>query len=186
MSNNSSSKPRDIILAHSSDIHIDDGYTARANEGDGTKPLLDVLKTAENVKADVVLLAGDIFEHNRLDNKIIEKTANVIATFSMAVVVLPGTSAPNASGNRSNESRWRIIKNANTARPIPLTITIARRPPRRRSMRGPMRGPTIANGAIVKMRYRATFGRAASGSRLKNNDPASAIVNSASPAAETS
>ena len=45
---------------------------------------------------------------------------------------------------------------------------------------------SIANGAIVKMRYRATFGRAASGSRLKNNDPASAIVNSASPAAETS
>ncbi|MBI78054.1 MAG: hypothetical protein CMM53_09800 [Rhodospirillaceae bacterium] len=99
MSNSSSSKPRDIILAHSSDIHIDDGYTARANEGDGTKPLQDVLKTAENVKADVVLLAGDIFEHNRLDNKIIEKTANVIATFSMAVVVLPGNHDPAISGS---------------------------------------------------------------------------------------
>ena len=73
MSASFSSQNKDIILVHSSDIHIDDGYTARANEGDGTKPLLEVIKTAEKVRADILLLVGDIFEHNRLANEIIKK-----------------------------------------------------------------------------------------------------------------
>ena len=48
------------MLLHSSDIHVDDGFTARANEGDGTKPLRDVLRTALEVasKENVLVTIG--------------------------------------------------------------------------------------------------------------------------------
>ena len=84
----------DIVLVHSSDIHVDDGYTARANDGDGTNPLLDVLRTAEFVKADIVLLVGDVFEHNRLANDIVSKAARIMGGAPMHVVALPGNHDP--------------------------------------------------------------------------------------------
>jgi len=93
------SQNKDIILVHSSDIHVDDGYTARANEGDGTKPLLEVIKTAEKVRADILLLVGDIFEHNRLANEIIKKAASVICNAPMHVVALPGNHDPATPGS---------------------------------------------------------------------------------------
>jgi len=94
-----SSQNKDIILVHSSDIHVDDGYTARANGGDGTKPLLEVIKTAEKVSADILLLVGDIFEHNRLANEIIKKTASVMCNAPMQVVALPGNHDPAIPGS---------------------------------------------------------------------------------------
>jgi len=89
-----SNSSNDIVLVHSSDIHVDDGYTARANDGDGTNPLLDVLRTAEAVNADIVLLVGDVFEHNRLASDIVTKAANHIGNAPMHVVALPGNHDP--------------------------------------------------------------------------------------------
>ena len=56
----------DVIVVHSSDLHVDDSYTARAFGGDGNGPLRCVLGAAEEAEANIVLLTGDIFEHNRL------------------------------------------------------------------------------------------------------------------------
>ena len=39
----------DIVVVHSSDLHIDDAYTARTWGGDGTAPLVAVLETARGV-----------------------------------------------------------------------------------------------------------------------------------------
>ncbi len=89
-----SNSSNDIVLVHSSDIHVDDGYTARANDGDGTNPLLEVLRTAEAVKADIVLLVGDVFEHNRLASDIVSKAANIMGDAPMHVVALPGNHDP--------------------------------------------------------------------------------------------
>ena len=90
---------KDIVLLHSSDIHVDDGFTARANEGDGTNPLRDVLRTAEVVNADIVMLVGDIFEHNRLPRDIILKAAKIMGAAKMHVVVLPGNHDPAMPGS---------------------------------------------------------------------------------------
>jgi len=49
--------PRDLVLVHSSDLHVDDGFTARTHGGDGTRGLRAVLATARHVRADAVLLA---------------------------------------------------------------------------------------------------------------------------------
>ena len=84
----------DIVLVHSSDIHVDDGYTARMHGGDGARGLAAVLATAGSLGADVVLLAGDVFEHNRLPEALLDRAAGLLAGCGMKVVILPGNHDP--------------------------------------------------------------------------------------------
>src|SRR2546430_14583798 len=60
-----------------------------------------------------------------------------------------------------------------TARATLVTRIISRRPPRMRSSSGLSNGAITANGAIVMIRYRSTFGRDWPGDTEKNNEPAS-------------
>ena len=83
-----------VKIVHSSDIHVDNGYTARAHGGDGANGLRLVLEAAAEVDADVVLLAGDIFEHNRLPLDLLDRTARLLADAARPVVILPGNHDP--------------------------------------------------------------------------------------------
>ncbi len=85
---------RDIVVVHSSDLHIDHDYTARLHGGDGTAGLACVLQAARSAGADVVLLAGDTFDCHRLPHDLIARAASVIAAAGMRVVVLPGNHDP--------------------------------------------------------------------------------------------
>lgn len=85
---------RGIVVAHASDVHIDDGYTARLFGGDGTGPLRAVLTAARRVGADVVMLAGDTFECHRLPDALIERTAATMREFGLPIVLLPGNHDP--------------------------------------------------------------------------------------------
>lgn len=84
----------DIIVVHSSDLHIDDGYTARAFNGDGNGPLRAVLFAAQEIVADIVLLTGDIFEHNRLPDNLLRQTAQILEDAKTEIVILPGNHDP--------------------------------------------------------------------------------------------
>ena len=83
-----------IRIVHSSDLHVDDGYTQRAWGGDGNAPLAAVLDAARSANADLVLLTGDVFEHNRLDAAVLERTAELLAGAGRPVVMLPGNHDP--------------------------------------------------------------------------------------------
>ena len=85
---------KEIIIAHSSDIHVDHVYTAEIHSGDGTGGLACVLDAARGLGADVVLLAGDTFDCHRLPDKLIDHTAAVIAAAQIPVVLLPGNHDP--------------------------------------------------------------------------------------------
>ena len=89
----------DIVIVHSSDLHVDDGYTARAHGGDGTGPLRRVLEAARAVAADVVVLAGDTFEHNRLPAALLERAARLLDEAGRPVVILPGNHDPAIPGS---------------------------------------------------------------------------------------
>jgi DNA repair exonuclease SbcCD nuclease subunit len=89
-----SSQAADIVIVHSSDLHVDDGYTARSHGGDGTVGLRAVLQTARALNADLVLLAGDIFEHNRLKLDLLDATARLLGDAGVPVVILPGNHDP--------------------------------------------------------------------------------------------
>lgn len=85
---------RDIVVVHSSDLHVDHDYTARLHGGDGTAGLACVLDAARKAAADVVILAGDTFDHHRLPQDLIERAAAVIAVAALPVVILPGNHDP--------------------------------------------------------------------------------------------
>lgn len=84
----------DIVIVHSSDLHIDDGYTMRAWGGDGNGPLAAVIDAARAASADLLLLTGDVFEHNRLKDDILARTASLLSEAPMRIVILPGNHDP--------------------------------------------------------------------------------------------
>jgi DNA repair exonuclease SbcCD nuclease subunit len=98
----SSRRGRDIVVVHSSDLHVDTDWTARLHGGDGAGGLGAVLGTARAVAADLVVLAGDVFDHNRLPDDVLERTARLLGTAGRPVVVLPGNHDPAAE-----DSAWR-------------------------------------------------------------------------------
>src|SRR6266566_4338633 len=79
---------RDIVLVHSSDLHMDHDYTARLHGGDGTAGLSSVLAAARAAAADVVMLAGDTFDCHRQPTDLLERAA------AIPVVLLPGNHDP--------------------------------------------------------------------------------------------
>src|SRR5262249_1657045 len=84
----------DVVMVHSSDLHVDHDYTARLHGGDGTAGLACVLNAARAIDADVVLLAGDTFESHRLPHHVVDRTASMIAAVGLPVVLLPGNHDP--------------------------------------------------------------------------------------------
>ncbi len=88
----------DVVVVHSSDLHVDNEYTARQHGGDGTMGLRRVLQAAVEVAADAIVLAGDVFEHNRLPLDLLDLTARLLAEAGRPVIILPGNHDPAIPG----------------------------------------------------------------------------------------
>ena len=84
----------EIVLVHSSDLHVDEDRAVGSRNGDGTAGLRWVLVTARAARADVVLLAGDTFENNQLGQAILERARGLLADADLRVVILPGNHDP--------------------------------------------------------------------------------------------
>jgi DNA repair exonuclease SbcCD nuclease subunit len=84
----------DLLLVHSSDIHVDETRGSAAHDGDGTAGLRTVLQTARALRADLVLLAGDTFESNQLSAALIDRAGRLLADAGIPVVILPGNHDP--------------------------------------------------------------------------------------------
>lgn len=87
---------RAIVLVHSSDLHIDDGF--RPGEYHGLEGLRFVLEAAQKTRADVVLLAGDTFDNGRVSAEIARRAGALLAEVRMPVVLLPGNHDPAMDG----------------------------------------------------------------------------------------
>jgi DNA repair exonuclease SbcCD nuclease subunit len=75
----------DLTVVHSSDLHID-----ASRFTDEFHPLCRVVASARSHSADVLLLAGDIFDHNRIPLAILEEVSRVLGDSGLRVVILPG------------------------------------------------------------------------------------------------
>jgi DNA repair exonuclease SbcCD nuclease subunit len=102
---------RDIVVVHSSDLHVDHDYTARLHGGDGTAGLGCVLDAARDLSADVVLLAGDTFDSHRVPQKLIEQAAAVIGAAALPVVILPGNHDPAIATAVYRDGALKAVKN---------------------------------------------------------------------------
>src|SRR5207253_6906693 len=69
----------EIILLHSSDLHVDDERIEALHQGDGSGVLRDVLATARSVGADIVLLAGDTFDNHQVTSATIDRAGVLLA-----------------------------------------------------------------------------------------------------------
>jgi len=85
---------KDIVVVHTSDIHVDHVYTAQIHGGDGAGGLQCVLAAAKKLDADLVLLAGDTFDCHRLPDALVDRAAEIVAAASVPVVLLPGNHDP--------------------------------------------------------------------------------------------
>ena len=102
---------RDIVVVHSSDLHVDHDYTARLHGGDGTAGLGCVLDAARDLSADVVLLAGDTFDSHRVPQNLIEQAAAVIGASALPVVILPGNHDPAIASAIYRDGALAAVKN---------------------------------------------------------------------------
>jgi DNA repair exonuclease SbcCD nuclease subunit len=96
-SNGKKPAPAEVRLVHSSDLHVDEGRAAAG--GEETARLRAVLATAQALRADVVLLAGDTFEGNHLGRVVLDQSRRLLAEAGMPVVILPGNHDPLLPGS---------------------------------------------------------------------------------------
>jgi DNA repair exonuclease SbcCD nuclease subunit len=97
-----------LVLVHSSDLHIDSTRFGDSNEQDAVAVLRSVVGAANDVSADVLLLAGDTFEHNRLPIGILELATECLSDARLPVVILPGNHDPLTAG--SVYERGRLVE----------------------------------------------------------------------------
>src|SRR6476646_10223170 len=85
---------REILLVHSSDLHVDDDRVAAMHGGDGAAGLRGVLETAREFGADIVILAGDTFDNHQVTTATIDRAGMLLADAGLPVVILPGNHDP--------------------------------------------------------------------------------------------
>jgi DNA repair exonuclease SbcCD nuclease subunit len=104
-------QPRELVVVHSSDLHLDDDYTARLHGGDGAAGLAAVIAAAAAAAADVILLAGDTFDSHRVPADLLDRAAAVIAATPVPVVLLPGNHDPAVPGAVYHHTRLAGLPN---------------------------------------------------------------------------
>ena len=88
------SSSADVVLLHSSDLHVDDDPHQGPYGNDGTTGLRVVLNAAKAHGADYLLLVGDVFDNNRQSPAIIEQCVALLTGIDRPVIVLPGNHDP--------------------------------------------------------------------------------------------
>jgi DNA repair exonuclease SbcCD nuclease subunit len=83
----------DVVIVHSSDLHVDDA-TSATKHADGVAGLTAVLAAARAHDADIVLLAGDTFDNNRVPAPVLDRAGQLFADAGIPVVILPGNHDP--------------------------------------------------------------------------------------------
>jgi DNA repair exonuclease SbcCD nuclease subunit len=76
-------RPR-VRLAHTSDVHIGLDTPGELD------PLAAVLATTAHTRAHVLLLAGDIFDHARVGDRLLGATVDLLERAATPIVILPG------------------------------------------------------------------------------------------------
>lgn len=82
-------KPKLDIL-HTSDIHLDNDIGAPGDEGPAQRGLMHVIDAALALDVDLFLLAGDLFDHNRVSEACLDFATAQLARLSCPTVMVTG------------------------------------------------------------------------------------------------
>jgi DNA repair exonuclease SbcCD nuclease subunit len=75
-----------VVLVHSSDLHLGADF----NNNRDIPAVRSILQTAHKERADVLLLAGDVFDHNRVPADFVERIGDLLAAARLETIILPG------------------------------------------------------------------------------------------------
>jgi DNA repair exonuclease SbcCD nuclease subunit len=100
LSGNSTSA--DLVLVHSSDVHVDDDRIAG---------LRRVLETARELGANLVLLAGDTFDNHAVSAVMLDRAGRALADGGLPIVILPGNHDPVMAGSVYARGGFAAIPN---------------------------------------------------------------------------
>lgn len=97
-----------IKIIHTSDVHLDSRY--RSDAGDGyrnhaERAFATVIDLSIQEAADLLLIVGDLFDHNRVREEDFEFVCTQLARTASQVVVLPGN-----HDQYDDESAWHRIE----------------------------------------------------------------------------
>ncbi|MDE0037159.1 MAG: DNA repair exonuclease [Gammaproteobacteria bacterium] len=84
---------RSLTIVHTSDVHLDSRDTDQATNGfrsRAERAFAGVVDTTGDVDADLLLIAGDLFDNNRVDDSNIDFVYAQFARLRCPVVMLPG------------------------------------------------------------------------------------------------
>lgn len=84
MSENQTRYRRRRRIIHTSDLHLD------KLENKASESLTAVIDLAIDEQVDMVIIAGDLFDHNRIENDMLDFVAGQLRRPQMPVVILPG------------------------------------------------------------------------------------------------
>ena len=111
---------REVVLVHSSDLHLSAdpifGSSCSANE---LSALQEVLAAATAARADLLILAGDTFDHNRQPSQLLDRAARTMGEFGAPIVILPGNHDP-----LTPDSVYRRAELAATSNVCVLGLTV--------------------------------------------------------------
>jgi exonuclease SbcD len=86
-----------VRLIHTSDVHVGGGYKS-AHDGNWPETALALLSRMVSLsaaeQADMVLIVGDFFDHNRINADLAAMTGELLGQFRVPVVILPGNHDP--------------------------------------------------------------------------------------------
>jgi DNA repair exonuclease SbcCD nuclease subunit len=83
---------REVVIVHSSDLHL--GVDDTFSKSDTLANLPKVLHAGSKIGADIVLLAGDVFDNHRQPLELLERAAQILRDYARPVVILPGNHDP--------------------------------------------------------------------------------------------
>jgi calcineurin-like phosphoesterase family protein len=78
---------RPVRLLHTSDVHLGCDYLAPDLAERGWRAIVDAAVAS---RADVLLVAGDLFDHNRVPDELVRLVLTELERFSGHVAILPG------------------------------------------------------------------------------------------------
>lgn len=88
------SEASEVLIVHTSDLHLG-ADSVLTDDVSGNVPVLEqVLAIALAQEADLVILAGDTFDHNRQRAGLLEEVSGVMAEAALPIVILPGNHDP--------------------------------------------------------------------------------------------
>ena len=93
-----------MAAAHLGDL----GAPVRAQRLETGKRLV---AQANGAGADLLLVAGDLFEHNAVKGELIQKTADILARFHGPVYIIPGNHDPYLPGSAWEHPAWSAAGN---------------------------------------------------------------------------